>query len=125
MGLTPQEFCENLARKRTSFSHDEQIKYTESISQTYYFTYNASPTKQQRIVRRRLQDIRQISDYIWILVAITFTFTSLAHLCDFDKCLKMIESWLNKYPITQDQDESARARLQPLDNKREDVINGK
>ncbi|PYI13273.1 hypothetical protein BO99DRAFT_407653 [Aspergillus violaceofuscus CBS 115571] len=122
MGLTPHEFCENLARQRTSFSHDEQIKYTEFISQTYYFTYNASPTKQQRIVRRRLQEIRQLSDYIWILVAITFTFTSLAHLCEFDKGLKMIESWLNKYPLTQDQDESARARLQALDNKREEVI---
>ncbi|PYH80604.1 hypothetical protein BO82DRAFT_286023 [Aspergillus uvarum CBS 121591] len=110
MGLTPHEFCENLARQRTSFSHDEQIKYTEFISQTYYFTYNASLTKQHRIVRRRLQKIRQLSDYIWILVAITFTFTSLAHLCDFDKCLKIIESWLNRYPLSQDQYESAHGQ---------------
>lgn len=58
-------------------------------------------------------------------MAITFTFTSLAHLCDFDKCLEIIESWLNRDPIPQDQYESARARLQALDNKREEVINGK
>ncbi|PYH99187.1 hypothetical protein BO71DRAFT_234774 [Aspergillus ellipticus CBS 707.79] len=100
MGLKPDDICEILGRQRTSFSHDEQHEHTDFISQTYYFTYNAFPTNEQR----------------------SFTFTDLVCLRDFDKCFKAIESWMKRYPISKEQDESARARLQALDDQREKVI---
>jgi hypothetical protein len=76
-------------------------------------------------VNRRLQQFRQISSYIWILVATSLTFTHLAHLQEFDECIGTIEAWVDKYPIPEHLEREACMLLQVLDAQVDSILTGK
>lgn len=101
MKITSDNFCGILDRQKTSFGNaDLQLQpiHTVFTCQTYSFVYSTSNKKEQRRVNLRLQRIRHLSNYIWILVATSLTSTDLAHLHDFERCFEEIQSW-NVYPI--------------------------
>ncbi|KAL4927733.1 uncharacterized protein BDV17DRAFT_116536 [Aspergillus undulatus] len=126
--MKPDEFCDILGRRRTDFGErDVELppEHDVFIRQTYYSTYNTSAHGERRRVRNYLQAIRRLSDYIWILVATSLTYTHLAHLPDLDGCLEVIKSWKEAYPISECQESSARAILQPLDDRKEETVNGR
>lgn len=83
--MKPDEFCDILGRRRTDLhKHNVKPEHAVFLRQTYYFTYNTSPHRERKRVRNYLQDIRRLSDYIWVLVATSLTYTHLAHLSDPD-----------------------------------------
>jgi hypothetical protein len=87
-------------------------------------TTSLSRTEKTKI-RKRLQQIRQLSEYIWVLVAKSFTPTHVARLGGFDAYLRAIKAWAKTYPISKEEAESARATLQALDNQRDEIIQSK
>jgi hypothetical protein len=116
--------CDVLARQRTSFGEDLPLglEHDPFIRQTYYFTYNKSGKTEGIRVNRRLQQFRQISSYIWILVATSLTFTHLAHLQEFDECIRTIEAWVDKYPIPEHLEREACMLLQVLDAQVDSIL---
>jgi hypothetical protein len=124
--LTSWDVCDVLGRQRTSFGEDLPLglEHDTFIRQTYYFTYNNSAKTEGIRVNRRLQQFRQISSYIWILVATSLTFTHLAHLQEFDECIKIIEAWVDKYPIPEHLGREACILLQVLDAQGDSILTG-
>ncbi|KAB8256808.1 hypothetical protein BDV32DRAFT_140916 [Aspergillus pseudonomiae] len=128
MKLKPYDVCDILGRRRTGFGEDElqlQPEHDLFIRQTYYHTYDTSSKKEQKRVKLRLQQIRQLSPYIWILVATSLTFTDIAHLKDFNECIRRIEDWKNIHPISEHLKRRAYAILEDLDKQRDRIINGR
>jgi hypothetical protein len=78
MSHTPDDFCDKLGRQRTSHGHYEQPEDAIFLRQTYYFTYNESCKRDKRNIRGRLQKILRLGEYIWVLVAKSFTPTHIA-----------------------------------------------
>lgn len=128
MKLKSYDVCDILGRRRTGFGKDElqlQPEHDLFIRQTYYYTYDTSSKKEQKRVRLRLQQIRQLSPYIWILVATSLTFTNIAHLNDFDECIKRIEDWKNIHLISEHLKGRACALLEDLDKQKDRIIDGR
>ncbi|KAL2859963.1 uncharacterized protein BJX67DRAFT_375922 [Aspergillus lucknowensis] len=100
MPQTPEEFCDILGRQRTSHG-----------LQTYFYTYNKSFTNRNKRLINRLQQIRQLSEYVWVPVAKSFTPTYIAGL-----------GLVRDHPISKDEAEGARATLQPLDSQQVEKI---
>jgi hypothetical protein len=125
MSQTPDNFCDKLGRQRTSHGHSKQPEDTKFLHQTYYFTYNKSSKRDKRKIRGRFQKIRRLSEYVWVLVAKSFTPTHIAGLGGFDLYLRAIRAWLETYPISKDEAEGAHAILQQLDSQRDEIIKGK
>ncbi|KAE8131515.1 hypothetical protein BDV38DRAFT_275880 [Aspergillus pseudotamarii] len=127
MKFKQYDVCDLLGRQRTSFGKDKlQLLHTHDlfIRQTYFHTYNPSSKREHNVVSRRLQAIRQLSPYIWILVATSLTFSHIARLKDFDECIRRIADWKDIHPIPGHLEGRARAILEGLDEQRDRIIRG-